>query len=257
MLPQPDDGLEVVVDCCVHKVVYLVSKVWWDTRAAALDNSSLCQGDSLRRDLTRDQDYVLVTPPVWRQLLHTYSGGPSLPVPIVQGLPDLAVEPFQVQIQLSEVPERQCLLLSLHHTLTQAKVYICTLLDEDPEGCSLEFTEPVEPETPLAALFPGELLLHRTALDETLSTPRTRSTGTCHLGASSPLLRGWEEDEKLPEMVREPVVQLRSDKAVVQERVLTALLLPRLSLRLKPLELIVRDLALLDKDPCVEYEETK
>lgn len=256
MLPQSDDGLESVTDCSLHSVVYLVSAEWWRTRTAPLDNSSLCEGEALKSDLQRDNDYVVVSQPVWRELLSAFGGGPSLPVPVFQGSPDLLVVPFPVDLLLTDPPQRRFFHLSLHHSLLQAKAYLCSLLGEDPGLCSLGPVEPADPETPLSELFPCELQLNHTALDETLSTPRTRSTGKNHTGASSPRFRGWEEDEKQAEVVRSPV-QVRSDKAVIQERVLAVLLLPRLSLRLKPLDLIVRDLALLDKDTCVEYEETK
>lgn len=254
MLPQPNDGLESVADCSLHSVVYLVSSTWWRTRTAPVDNSQLCEGEGLRSGLQRESDYVLVSHAVWEELLQVYGGGPSLPVPVFQGLPDLSVVPFPVTLH-TDFPQRRWFLLSLQHSLMQAKVYLCSLLGQDSELYSLDPVEPAEPETPLAVLFPCELQLSRTALDETLSTPRTRSTGKGYAGASSPVLRGWE-DEKQPEETRAPIL-LRSDKAVVQAKVLTAMLLPRLCLRLKPLDLIVRDLALLDKDACVEYEETK
>lgn len=241
----------------MHSVVYLVNAQWWCARAAPLDNSPLWENGALRSGLQGERDYVLLSKEAWKQLLQIYGGGPSLPVPVLQGLPDLALLPFLVDITLRDPPEHRLFLLSSQHTLFQAKCYICVLLDEDPDLCSLSPAESVEPETPLLALSSFELTLSPAGLDDTISTPRTRSTGKSHTGASSPVLRGWAEDEKLPEVERPLPVRLRSDKAVVQERVLTALLLPRLSLRLKPLEAIVRDLALLDKDPCVEYEENK
>jgi len=255
MLLQPDDGLECLADCTVHSVVYLASAQWWSARVAPLDNSALWGNGALRGDLRGGTDYVMLSTEVWKQLLRIYGGGPGLPVPVLEGRPDLALLPFLVDITLSDPAERRSFLLSSQHSLAQAKIYICSLLDEDPDLCSLSPMDSVEPETPLIALYPYQLRLSRSELDDTLSTPRTRSTGKSHAGASSPVLRGWAEDEKLPEVGRPRPV--RSDKAVVQERVLTALLLPRLSLRLKPLEAIVRDLALLDKDPCVEYEENK
>lgn len=256
MLPQSTDGFESVADCSLHCVVYLVSSMWWRTRAIPLDNSQLCENEALRSNLQRDKDYVVVSQAVWTELVQIYGGGPSLPVPVFQGLPDLSVVPFPVTLLLTDLPQCRWFLLSPQHSLIQAKVYICSLLAQDSDLYSLDPVEPAEPETLLAALFPCELQLSHIALEETLSTPRTNSTGKGHTGASSPVLQGWEEDEKLPEETRAPFL-LRSDKAVVQAKVLAAMLLPRLCLRLKPLDLIVRDLASLDKDACVEYEETK
>lgn len=186
-------------DLSQYSVLQLVEQSWWRLACSsqavpALDNSPLMQGDTLRAGLCPGTHFVYVIGAVWKHLVQQYHGGPSLPVHVIRGQPDLSPVSVFAEVTHSGQTHTYSFLLSLQLSLAQVKSSICEEVGLEPVFCTLEvevqdtWTQLAdEAEIVLEAVFPCQLRVAQqvevrteqaqTDLSEH-STPRTRSTGT-------------------------------------------------------------------------------
>lgn len=127
--------------------VNALAKDWWDRWSSyteggqapgPISNLSLYErytqadgmrGAALRRDLSRNVDYVYVPTLVWNKLYSWYGGGPETELFVFQGDVDWAPVPLGVQTNL----DTHFFLISLRISLAQLKKFFCGKM-QLPEG---------------------------------------------------------------------------------------------------------------------------